>query len=93
MEEELLSRSLTTESIIQVLRSEEKIATGYSPIIDWYYNDKTMQETIARDPFDDEDDKKNKQKIKDEYEEVKNKLEQVTVLMFLDELTKWDSPI
>ena len=44
LKEEVRDGILSLTDTIQVLRKLEKDINGYSPIIDWYYDDREMQE-------------------------------------------------
>lgn len=55
---------------------------GYNAIVDYYYPDMTYDEEL----FDDETDKFYKKRIRDEYEKVKDRLENITVKACLAEM-------
>lgn len=86
LKEELKDGMFTLSDTIQVLRSDNTIEDGYRPIIDWYYDDMVMAETLANDLLDDEEDLEEKRNLKKQYENDKLYLESITVKQCLNEM-------
>lgn len=86
LKDEIGDGLLTKNTTIQILRDEQADANGYFPIIDWYYNKKTMTAELAPDRSDTKEDIKDKAMIKAQYEEDEPFLKDMTVQACLDEL-------
>jgi hypothetical protein len=104
--EELELNELTEDSVIQVLRSKEKIAENYYPIIDWYYDDDTQISSLLPDPLDymfpedqilygDEIEKEEKEltELRHSYYKDKPHLISMTVHDVIEEMQLWDFSI
>ena len=77
LKEEQEDGILSVTDDIQILRSQEPLYWDYYPIIDWYYNDKTMKKEILSN----RDERK-------EYEKDKPRLETITLGDCLSEMGK-----
>jgi hypothetical protein len=83
--EDLEDGILKKDDIIQVLRGN-KIYDLYSPVIDWYYSDKKVNEDLKIDITDTEQDILFKQEYKKQYLKDKPNLNQTTVAAILIEM-------
>ena len=67
LREDIEDGMLNSDSFIQIERGEERL--GYSPIIDWYYDQVTMISMCNPEIDDSSDEKKEKVKIWKDYTE------------------------
>lgn len=86
LKEEVSFGILTNESMIQVLRAIDSYSDGYSEILDWYYNEETMELELEPETEDSIEDAADKEIIKKQYLQDKAKLEDMTVESCLAEM-------
>lgn len=77
---------LTNTSIIQILRHEDSDSDGYSEILDWYYNNETMNLELSPEPGESKEDSEERLLIRTQYLQDKNRLEEITVEQCLAEM-------
>lgn len=91
LKDELTDGILSITDNIQVLRAEQVLENGYRPIIDWYYDDRKIEEDLKSDIFDDEQEIEEKRKIKEQYKKDKPSLSNILVgncILEMEELNK-----
>jgi hypothetical protein len=86
LKEEIGFGILTNTTMIQIIRSEDLNKDGYSEILDWYYNNKTMNLELAPEKEDSKEDTEDKRLIRDQYLQDKDKLEGISVEVCLAEM-------
>lgn len=82
---ELNDGTLSKLDDIKVLRAEEAV-NGYKAIIDWYYDDITMESLLMPNEEDSEEDKKELLEVKEQYLNDKPKLETMKIDDCVDEM-------
>lgn len=70
---------LTNSTTIQVIRHIDSDSDGYSEILDWYYNNETMNLELTPEKGESKEDAEEKLLIKAQYLQDKSKLEEITV--------------
>lgn len=91
LKEELELGVLTPDSEVQILRSENTLFDDYRVVVDWYYNDDTMEELLNEDDFEDINDIKEVYQLKKRYTADKPNLTTVKLKDLLEELEDVDS--
>lgn len=86
LKEEIGFGIISNTTTIQILRSEEAETDGYYQILDWYYNKETMAIELEADVADSEDDAKEKEMIREQYQQDLGQLEDITVESCLTEM-------
>lgn len=77
---------LSNTSTIQILRHEDSDADGYSEILDWYYNNETMNLELSPEKGESKEDAQQKLLIRTQYLQDKSRLEEITVEACLAEM-------
>lgn len=85
LREELKDGTLSNLDQIKVLRSSEAV-DGYKAIVDWYYDDATMNSLLEADELDSEEDKKELIEVKEQYLNDLPNLISITIDACIDEM-------
>lgn len=83
---------LTSTSNIQVLRHEDSDENGYHEILDWYYNNETMNLELTFEKGESKEDADEKEFIRAQYLLDKPNLEEISVEACLAEMYEKTTP-
>lgn len=90
---EAQANTLCEADTIQILRGDPvDVGKGklYYPIVDWYYDDENMIELATITTMDTEDDIEEKQDILQNYNSIKDNLQELLVDDVLAEMEEWN---
>ena len=91
IQEELEDGVLSESDFVQIMRAPDPLpGFGCHPIIDWYYDVKTMREMASPEFMDDEEDDEERKEMVQNYFRDFEHLETIGVSDFLAEMEEWN---
>ena len=86
LKEEIGFGILSNTTTIQILRHEDSDKDGYSEILDWYYDNETMNLELTPEKGESKEDADDKLLIRKQYLQDKDSLEEISVKACLAEM-------